>query len=89
MIIATTSWSGWWLGPCIVFMVVCMLLMGRMMSHGMRHGSHGSAMDEWHWHRSDEAKRILGERLARGEIDTEEYQRLLGAIQQTREPHGT
>ena len=35
-----------------------------------------------------DAKRILDERLARGEIDTEEYQRLLSVIRGDRAPSG-
>jgi putative membrane protein len=33
-----------------------------------------------HQQRDDDAKRILDERLARGEIDTDEYRRLLAVI---------
>ena len=35
-----------------------------------------------------DAKRILDERLARGEIDVEEYHRLLGVIRGERSPSG-
>jgi putative membrane protein len=42
-----------------------------------------------HEHRSDEARRILDQRLARGEIDTEEYRRLRELItQEDRTPVG-
>jgi putative membrane protein len=72
------SW-GWW-GPGVIFMVFCMgMMMWMMMSHG--HGSHGSHTGESHG--PGGAERILAERLARGEIDIEEYQRLLAELQQT------
>jgi putative membrane protein len=74
------SW-GWW-GPGVVFMVFCMgMMMWMMMSHG--HGSHGSHTGESHG--PDGAERILAERLARGEIDIEEYERRLAALQRTSE----
>ena len=69
--------AGWWLVGA-GFMVLCMLMMGRMMG-GMGHrqsghGGHG---------RSDDPERTLADRLARGEIDVEEYQRLLEALRRT------
>ena len=70
------SWV-WW-GPGLLFMTICVVMMVRMMSHG--HGSHGSHTAESHEHRPDRATRILAERLARGEIDTEEYERRLAAL---------
>jgi putative membrane protein len=77
VIMMSGSW-GWW-GPGVVFMVFCMgMMMWMMMSHG---GSHGSHTGETHG--SPGAERILAERLARGEIDIEEYERLLAELQQT------
>lgn len=70
--------SGWWvLGGLlmIVCMVVMMRMMGGMMGHGHPgHGEHGG---------TDDPERTLANRLARGEIDTEEYDRLLEALQRT------
>ena len=71
------SW-GWW-GPGVIFMIFCMVMMVWMMSHG--HGSHGSHTRESHG--PGGAERILAERLARGEIDIEEYQRRLAAVQRS------
>jgi putative membrane protein len=73
---------GWW-GPGLIFMVFCMVVMWRMMSHG--HGSHRSDTASSGGHGPDPAERILAERLARGEIDVEEYERRLAALHQTSE----
>lgn len=71
---------GWWLLGA-VFMVICMLMMGRMMGgmgHGHSgHGEHGSP---------DDPERTLANRLASGEIDIEEYHRLLEALRHTDHP---
>lgn len=64
----------WWLVGA-AFMVICMGMMGRMMGHG--HWAQGGHS------RSDDPERTLAERLARGEIDVEEYHRLLEALQRT------
>jgi putative membrane protein len=78
VVMMSGSW-GWW-GPGVIFMVFCMgMMMWMMMSHG--HGSHGSHTGESPRPRG--AEHILAERLARGEIDIEEYQRLLAELQQT------
>jgi putative membrane protein len=63
-------------------MIICMVLMMRMMGHG--HGSHGvhSGEGESHGQRGG-AERILAERLARGEIDIDEYERRLAALRAT------
>jgi putative membrane protein len=66
-------------------MVACMVMMVWMMSHGM---SHRPWMGEWRGSRAD-AERILAERLARGEIDTEEYERRLAVIRRSRETERT
>lgn len=52
-------------------------MMGRMMGHGGR-GGHGGR---------DEPERTLSNRLARGEIDLDEYERLLGALPSTTSSH--
>lgn len=70
----------WWWGPgswwaAAVFMVICMVAMGAMLGRGhWGHRGHG-------W--TDEPERILANRLARGEIDTEEYERLFEAIRRS------
>lgn len=85
------SWSHhgwWWVGAAmmIVVMVACMIVMARMMGHGM-HGSHaGNPIEE---PRSDSPERILANRLAQGEIDTEEYERRLAALRCSGEAGGT
>ena len=66
--------AGWWLVGA-VFMVICMVMMGRMMGHG--HSAHGGH------DRSDEPERTLADRLAKGEINVEEYRRLLETLQRT------
>ena len=68
--------AGWWWLVGVGFMVLCMVIMGRMMG-GMGHGGHG---------RSDDPERMLADRLARGEIDVEEYERLLEALRRTDHP---
>jgi putative membrane protein len=73
--VRTMMWgwgAGWWL-VAAVFMVVCLLMMGRMMGHG--HPARGGH------DRGDEPERILADRLAKGEIDVEEYERLLETLQ--------
>ena len=72
---------GWW-GPGLIFMIFCMVMMVWMMSH---HGSHNSHRDQSQRHTPDQADRILAERLARGEIDTDEYERRQAALHQTGE----
>jgi uncharacterized membrane protein len=68
------SWgSGWgW----ILVMVVCMTMMARMMGHGAwgRMWPPGN-------HDEDAPERILARRLASGEIDVAEFERLRDALQ--------
>jgi uncharacterized membrane protein len=72
--------AGWWLVGA-VFMVVCMVMMGRMMGGMM---GHGHSAHSGHGHdRSDEPDRTLADRLAKGEIDVEEYNRLLETLRRT------
>lgn len=74
------SW-GWW-GPGVFFMVLCMVAMAwMMMGHG--HEARGSRSGASHGQRPGGAKGILAERLARGEIDIDEYERRMAALQAT------
>lgn len=71
-----SSWFPWLLMPA--FMVVCALLMAWMMrGTGSMCGFGGRRSDDVG---AEDAERILRERLARGEIDVEEHDRLRGAI---------
>jgi putative membrane protein len=78
--------GGWWLFA-LPLMILCMVMMMRMMGHG--HGSHGARTGESPAQRpggaEGDAERILAERLARGEIDIEEYERRLEALRPTGE----
>ena len=78
-------WWGvaWWPAVLImaVVMILCMVMMARMMGHGMS----GSRNDESERHGPDTADRILANRLASGEINVEEYERLQDALRRTRE----
>jgi putative membrane protein len=77
------SWA-WW-GPGVLFLILCMVVMVRMMGHGHGHGhgSHRSHAGGAAGHRAGEAERILAERLARGEIDIEDHERRLAALNRT------
>ena len=72
-----SSWGfGWgWILVMGVAMVVCMAMMARMMRHGAwgRMWPSGSR-DE------DAPERILARRLASGEIDVAEFERLRDAL---------
>ncbi len=73
---------GWWWPGLIVmavFMVICMVMMARMMSHGMSSSHHGNPVHAGR----DAPERTLANRLASGEIDIGEYERLLEALQRT------
>jgi len=63
----------------IVIMVICMVLMARMMGHGM----FGSRSHESERQTGDAPERTLDNRLASGEIDVDEYERLEDALQRT------
>lgn len=78
------SWGWWWL-PALVMLVGCVVMMARMMSHGGHHSRAGS-MGERAPYGSQPADRILADRLARGEIDIEEYERRLAALHSSRQP---
>ena len=74
------SWGyGWW--PVImlmgVFMVICMVMMARMMGRAWP----GPRTGEPERRGPDAPERILDQRLASGEIDIDEYERLRDALQ--------
>ena len=60
------------------FMVFCMVMMVRMM--GMGHSDHGGESGHAGPRWGDGPERTLADRLAKGEIDVEEYERLLEAM---------
>lgn len=63
-------WWGWLLGSLgmVVFWALVIWAVWYFFTSITRHSKRA--------HRPDEAKRILDERLARGEIDADEYRRL-------------
>ena len=71
--------AGWWLGGAI-FMIFCMAMMVWMMGGMMGHGHMGERRGD----EQADPERTLADRLARGEIDVDEYNRLLDAL---RGPH--
>lgn len=70
--------SGWWLAIVLMgaLMVVCMVMMARMMSHAVPCFRAGRSQRRG----PDVPERILAQRLASGEIDIDEYQRLRDAL---------
>ena len=68
------GWGILAIGFCVVMMVV---MMGS-------HGSHGSRSHGPERHGRDAAERTLDNRLASGEIDVDEYDRLRDALQRAR-----
>lgn len=77
-------WGGyhwWWPGlvVMVVFMVVCVVLMARMMRGGMG-GMCGAGWRRSGRHGTDAPEQLLDERLARGEIDLDEYRRVQQAL---------
>jgi uncharacterized membrane protein len=75
------SWGfGWgWILVMGVAMVVCMAMMARMMHHG---GS-GGFMRQMSNRHEDVPEQILARRLASGEIDVQEFERLRNALRRT------
>ena len=74
----------WWPGAVLmaVLMIACVIMMVRMMRHGAHGGSHlGGPPSSG----SDSPERTLGNRLAQGDIDVDEYERRLAALQRSRE----
>ena len=70
----------WWVWAPIM-MIGCVLMMVMMMGGMMRHGGHGSQQGQHygqqpepdHGQQPESAEQILADRLARGEIDEEEF----------------
>lgn len=74
-------WAQGWGWPGVVvmalFMIMCVAMMSRMMGHGM----HRDRPRRPEGDRREAPERTLAERLARGEIDVDEYDRLLEVLQ--------
>lgn len=69
---------GWgWPGIAVMvpFVIMCVVMMARMMGHP-RHAHGGNSVGE----RRDAPERVLANRLARGQIDADEYDRLLEVL---------
>ena len=66
--------SGWW-WP-VLFMAICVVVMVRMMNHRW----HGPRWGERPESDPTGAERVLAERLARGDIDIDEYEHRLTAL---------
>ncbi len=89
------GYHGWWPGP--VLMAVCMLAcvagMALMMSHGRMSACMGGMRGFWGQHsgrhQADTSEQILDDRLARGEIDIEEYRRIRQTRAKVKNPAGS
>jgi uncharacterized membrane protein len=75
------SWgSGWgWILVMGLAMVVCMAMMAGMM----RHGAWGRMWPAGNRDQEEAPERILARRLASGEIDVAEFERLRDALRRT------
>ncbi len=77
------SFGWWWLGLMVLAMVVCFAFMAVMRGSGRGMGWMGMGrmcgFGRWDADRGD-AKSILDERLARGEIDVEDHRKLSAAL---------
>lgn len=78
-------WNGFgWGGLAILGILMCVAMMVMMMGHGsFRHTHQPSSRDADAPEREDAPESILARRLARGEIDVAEYQRLHDALKRT------
>jgi uncharacterized membrane protein len=75
---------GWGWGLVILGMLMCVAMMAMMMSHGSsRRAREPGETTVDAPERADAPERILAKRLASGEIDVEEYQRLRDTLQRT------
>jgi uncharacterized membrane protein len=74
-------------GGGFVFVIICVALMAwMMMGHGGMMGhrdTEHSGMDHEGRREADEPERTLANRLASGEIDTDEYERLLETLRRS------
>jgi uncharacterized membrane protein len=91
-------WGGyhwWWPGLVLmaVFMVACVAGMALMMGHDRMSACMGGMRGLWrqhsYRHQTDTSEQILDERLARGEIDLEEYRRIQQTLAQINSPAGS
>ena len=67
------SWGGlgwFWVS---IMMIGCMLMMVMMMGGMMGHGAHGWWHKQDHGQQRESAEQVLADRLARGDIDEEEF----------------
>ncbi|HEX9359004.1 MAG TPA: hypothetical protein VF933_35005 [Streptosporangiaceae bacterium] len=89
-----SGYHWWWAGLVVmaVFMVVCFAVMALMMGHGRMSTCMGGMFGSWRQHsgrhETDAPERILDERLARGEIDIEEYRRIQETLAEINSPAG-
>ena len=74
--------NGSWGVGALVIAGFCVVMMVRMMGHGM----HGSHTRESFGNTPDVPERVLANRLAQGEIDIQEYESLLAALRRASEP---
>ena len=81
--------AAFWLAPTALLMVLCMAAMAGMMTgHGHRRDhvqGHHSYTGEPHGHRSGTDEHVLAERLTRGEIDVDDYERRESALRRAHE----
>jgi uncharacterized membrane protein len=70
-------WNYGWGWLAVLGMLLCVGMMVMMMT---RHSASGHTRQPSH-HDEDAPERVLDMRLARGEIDTAEYERLRSALQ--------
>jgi putative membrane protein len=82
MMIWDSGWAWWqvslmWVGM-IAFWALLIWLVYALVTGAVGRGRQAGRGEE---RRGEDARRILDERLARGEIDIEEYQRLRDAIE--------
>jgi len=78
-------WNGFgWGGLAILGILMCVAMMAMMMRHGSsRHTYQPRSRSADAPEREDAPESILAKRLARGEIDVAEYQRLHDALKLT------
>ena len=75
------SWAFGWGWLALLGMLVCVAMMVTMMRHGTSGTTRRTTSPQ-----EDAPERILAKRLASGEIDVEEFERLRDALQRTNSP---